>query len=117
MTADVVCLGKYADTADIAALLLESNIRAIPIIDADRLVGIVSRRDLLRTLLRDDSAIARELTSRLADYSGEQHRWRVQVEGGVVTIRGPFDSPREETIVKVLARTVPGVVRVHTHEE
>ncbi len=117
MTADVVCLGKYADTADIAALLLESNIRAIPIVDAERLVGIVSRRDLLHTLLRDDSAIVREVTWRLAEYSGEEHPWRVQVEGGVVTVRGPFDSPREETIVKVLARTVPGVVRVHTHEE
>lgn len=117
MTADVVCLGKFADTADIAALLLESNIRALPIVDAEHLVGIVSRRDLLRTLLRDDSTIVRELTSRLADYSGEEHRWRVHVDSGVVTVRGPFDSPREETIVTVLARTVPGVVRVHTCEE
>jgi CBS domain-containing protein len=51
-----VCLGENADAADVAALMLDNNVRAVPIVDGVRPVGIVSRRDLLRSLLRDDDA-------------------------------------------------------------
>ena len=91
------------------------RVRAVPIVDGARLVGIVSRRDLLRTLLRDDNAIKSEVTQRLDEYAGKSSRWNVAVEEGVVTIRGHFDDAAEQQIVTVLARTVPGVVRVHTH--
>jgi osmotically-inducible protein OsmY len=49
----------------------------------------------------------------LDDYAGESGRWPVQVEEGVVTIRGRFDGD-EKKIVQLLARSVPGVIRVHT---
>lgn len=110
----VVCLGENADTADVAALMLDNNVRAVPIVDGARLVGIVSRRDLLRTLLRDDDVIRAEVTRRLDDYAGHGGRWTVDVEDGIVAIKGHFAGPGEE-IVTVLARTVPGVVRVHTY--
>ena len=117
MSRDVVCLGQGADTAEITAVMLAHKIRAIPIVDAGRLVGIVARRDLLRTLLRDDDVIGREVNSRLVQYAGEDGRWSVTVDAGVVTVRGRFDDPGQEAIVTVLARTVPGVVRVHTRGE
>lgn len=110
----VVCLGANADTADVAALMLDNNVRAVPIVDGARLVGIVSRRDLLRTLLRDDNAIRAEVTHRLDEYGAVSGRWKVAVDDGVVTIKGHFAGAEEE-IVTVLARTVPGVVRVHIH--
>jgi CBS domain-containing protein len=115
MTEPVVCLTENADTADLAALMLDNNIRAVPIVGADGLVGIVSRRDLLRTLLRDDAAIRSEVRQRLDDYAGEADRWRVDVDDGVVTITGHFDDDAQQDIVAVLARTVPGVIRVHPH--
>jgi CBS domain-containing protein len=115
MTDPVICLGENADAADLAAVMLDNNVRAVPIVDGGRLVGIVSRRDLLRTLLRDDAAISAEVTRRLEDYAGERGRWTVAVDGGVVSIRGRFDDDAQREIVTVLARTVPGVVRVHTH--
>lgn len=115
MTENVVCMGKAADTADLATLMLDQNVRAIPIVEGARLVGIVSRRDLLRTLLRDDAATAAEITRRLADYAGEPAPWKVTVDEGIVTIDGRFEDEAQHTIVDVLARTVSGVVRVHTH--
>jgi len=115
MTDAVVCMGENADTADLAALMLDNNVRAVPIVDGAQLLGIVSRRDLLRTLLRDDDAINAEVTSRLDDYAGDTGRWKVTVDDGVVTIRGRFADTAQQRIVTVLARTVPGVVRVHTH--
>lgn len=111
----VVCLGENADTADLALVMLDNAVRAVPIVDGSRLVGIVSRRDLLRTLIRDDLAITSDVTLRLADYAGRTDRWKVAVAEGVVTIRGQFDDPAQREIVTVLARTVAGVVRVHTH--
>lgn len=114
MTETVVCLGENADAADLAALMLENNVRAVPIVDGGHLIGIVSRRDLLRTLIRDDAAIRAEVTQRLDDYAGEANRWTVAVDEGIVTIAGRFDDSSQQKIVALLARTVPGVVRVHT---
>lgn len=113
MSVVVDCMGENADTADLATLMLENNVRAVPIVDGARLVGIVSRRDLLRTLLRDDAAILRDLRQALDDYAGEPGRWPASVEDGVVTISGRFDGD-EQKIVELLARSVTGVIRVHT---
>ncbi|HLY34154.1 MAG TPA: CBS domain-containing protein [Jatrophihabitantaceae bacterium] len=110
----VVCMPATADSADLAEVMLTNNIRAVPIVDGAMLVGIVSRRDVLRTLLRDDKAIATEVARRLEDYAGTPHRWDVQVQDGIVGIYGSFSSD-ESHIVEVLAHAVPGVVRVHCH--
>lgn len=115
MTDTVICLGGNADTADVAALMLDNNLRAVPIVDGGNLVGIVARRDLLRTLTRDDGAIRAEVLERLDDYAGESGRWAVDVDNGIVTIRGHFDDDAQERVVTVLARTAPGAIRVHTH--
>jgi CBS domain-containing protein len=115
MSDSVVCLGENADTADLAVLMLDKNIRAVPIVDGARLLGIVSRRDLLRTLIRDDAAVSADVLERLTDYAGQSGRWSVDVDNGIVSIRGQFDDAAQEQIVTVLARTVQGAIRVHTH--
>jgi CBS domain-containing protein len=61
MTPVAVCLTEFADVADIAETMLDGDMRAIPIVDGPRILGIVSRRDLLRTLLRSDETIAAEI--------------------------------------------------------
>jgi len=115
MTPTAACMAASSDTADVAALMLETNVRAVPIVDGAALVGIVSRRDLLRTLLRDDEAIHREVVDRLEAYSGETGRWPVTVENGIVTIGGHVSDEREAQTLIALARTVDGVLRVHVH--
>jgi len=109
----VVCLSENADAADLAEVLVDNRIRAVPILRGGDLVGIVSRRDVLRTLLRDDTAIRSDVRERLAAYAGEPDRWDVRVADGVVTVRGPWADDRERRAVSNLAATVPGVVRVH----
>lgn len=113
MSDTVVCLSENADAADLAQVLVDNRIRAIPILRGGDLVGIVSRRDVLRTLLRDDTAIRADIRERLAAYAGEPDRWDVSVEGGVATVRGHHVDDRERAAVTNLAATVPGVVRVH----
>jgi CBS domain-containing protein len=115
MTTTVVCLPETADAADAAETMLTSGVRAVPIVDGAKLVGIVSRRDLLRTLTRADDAIAAEVSARLTAYRRTGAPLRVQVEDGVVTITGRMHDDTERHVVTALARTVPGVLRVHLH--
>lgn len=114
MQEPVICLTASADVADLAAVMLDNNVRAVPITDAGRLLGIVSRRDLLRTLVRDDADVQADVTQLIDEFLGEPDRWRVEAKNGAVTITGSFDDPAQQKTVSVLARTVPGVVRVNT---
>lgn len=114
MSTTVICLGENADTADLAAVMLDNTIRAVPIVDGARVVGIVSRRDLLRTLLRDDAMIEADVSQRVCDYAGSAARWNITVRDGVATIRGHFDDAVRREVITALASTVPGVLRVHT---
>ena len=112
MTRDVICVPPFADAADIAALMLKEGIKSVPVVKDDAPVGMVSRRDLLATLVRDDRAIAAEVTARLTDYANGPLPFTVAVTGGVVTLTG--DATIDEfRIARLLTGTVIGVRRVH----
>ncbi|MDN5748422.1 MAG: CBS domain-containing protein [Pseudonocardia sp.] len=48
--ADVVTVGSGATVAELIAALAERNVGALPVVDGDQLVGIVSERDVVRRL-------------------------------------------------------------------
>lgn len=111
MTTPVIALGPSADAADLAQTMLGADVRSIPIVEGATVIGIVSRRDLLRTLVRDDDAIRADVVDRIADYRGPAGRWDVQVTDGAVVIVGDLDDDGRAAVA--LARTVPGVGSVH----
>ena len=111
MTTPVIALGLSADAADLAQTMLGSDVRSVPIVEGATVIGIVSRRDLLRTLVRDDDIIRADVVDRIADYRGPAGRWDVQVTDGAVVIVGDLDDDGRAAIA--LARTVPGVGSVH----
>lgn len=53
MTAPVVTVPAGAELADVAAVLAENRIKRVPVIDEGRVIGIISRADLLRALTRE----------------------------------------------------------------
>jgi CBS domain-containing protein len=116
MTDTVVCIPDGADMADVAAAMVENNLRAVPVLSGGDLIGVVSRRDVLRTLLRDDSAIEADARERLSEYQPTMSR-HVTVADGVVTVSAHFADEREERLVRALVRTIPGVVRIHTQTQ
>ena len=111
MTPDPVTTRPGADVAEVAERMLEHDVRSMPVVEDGGVVGIVSRRDLLRVMVRGDDVLSAELQHRLDQYAGG-HRWTATVEGGVVHVTGGFDDDAERGIVAVLARTVPGVAAV-----
>ena len=114
MTTPAVAMGSGTDVAVLARALSDAGHRSMPIVDGARLVGIVTRRDILGVIARDDRAIAEEVRHRLEIYGGDR-RWRVEVHEGMVSIGDRFDGAQRDVdtdrhVVTVLAEAVPGVV-------
>ncbi len=51
MTPDPVTVRPNTSIEQIAALMVDDNFHTLPVVDEEKLVGIVGKEDLLRTLL------------------------------------------------------------------
>lgn len=109
ITTWVVTARPSDDVADIAQTMLERDIRSVPIVDDGKLVGIISRRDIMRAMVCTDDTLRQEAQHRLDEYAGGVRRWSVAVADGIAVIDGSFDDDVERELVAVLLRTVPGV--------
>lgn len=123
MSKHVVSAKPDTPLAEIAALLERHRIKRVPIIEQGKIVGIVSRANLVQALASAsstvtkaadaDRAIRLEILSRLADQSWTDFGDRnVTVVDGEVHIWGLVGSPEERTALTALIETVPGVVGV-----
>lgn len=114
MTTNVITTTETADASDISRTMLDSGVKSIPVVHGHKVVGIVSRRDLIRALARTDDEIEEEIRSLLADAGLEG--WTVSVSEGVAELVG-HGSDQEIRIAGVLARTVAGVTGVHMPDD
>jgi len=113
MSSQVLTSIPAEDVADVAQTMLNYSVRSMPVLDDGRLVGIISRRDIVRSVIHTDDMLTNEVQHRLDEYAGDLHRWNATVSDGVATIDGAADDEAERTIVTVIARTVPGIAAVH----
>ncbi|MFI5615117.1 HPP family protein [Amycolatopsis sp. NPDC051903] len=113
MTAPVTAMAPGTDVADLCQALVDAKIRAMPIVDGSRVVGIVTRGDVVRVLARSDAAIAADVRHRLEIYGGTG-RWKVEVHDGLVRIVDRYDDESDRHVATLLALAVPGVVGADT---
>jgi CBS-domain-containing membrane protein len=111
MTQAVYTMTVDADAAAAARLMLRHGLKSVPVLDGDRVVGILARRDLLRLVARSDQDIHAELERRLKEELSSLQRLAIDVGDGVVTLSGPVGALARE-LPELLARTVPGVTEV-----
>ena len=71
MTPSVRRVRGTDDISDVARLFVDERLRSVPVLEAARLTGIVSRRDLLRMLVRPDDEIRAEVLRLVESYTGE----------------------------------------------
>jgi CBS domain-containing protein len=111
MTRDPRTVAPNTDVAKVARLMLDERLRSVPVLENGLVVGVVTRRDLLRVLARDDLDILADVRRRLAAYGGRA-RWAVTVSDGAVTVVDDFDDAPDRHVARVLAESVPGVQAV-----
>ncbi|MFB9928543.1 HPP family protein [Amycolatopsis halotolerans] len=109
MTSPATAMSSGTDVADLCQALVDARIRAMPIVDGSRVIGIVTRGDVVRVLAREDHAIAADVRHRLEIYGGTG-RWKVDVREGIVRIVDRFEDETDRHVATLLALAVPGVV-------
>jgi CBS domain-containing protein len=121
MTSRVICVRPEMPIEEIAKVLDEWKIKCVPVMQDGRIVGIVSRGDVIRTLINrnrqvtgltaTDNAIRDSVVSQV-----EQLTWlsggggvEVSVEDGNVVLYGFASTPEEIVAIEYMAESIPGV--------
>ena len=115
------------DTAleDIVELMEKNNIKRLPVMRGDKIIGIVSRANLLQAM----ASLAREIPDPTADDDHirnrvidalEKNDWcpfglSVIVRDGIVHLSGVITEERSRQAAVVAAENITGVVKVHDH--
>lgn len=110
MTPRAISVHPSTDAAEAAELMTSTAVKSLPVLDdCGRLVGVVSRSDLVSVRARGDGVIEREVNSLLVSLG--HHDWTVEVNDGAVRIDGPED-PTDRSLAEIAATSVAGVVLV-----
>jgi len=116
MTVPVISVTPEAPLGEAARRMHRKEVKRLPVVDADgRLVGIVSRADLLRVFLREDAEVAREIREDVI----RRTLWidpatiQIVVRDGVVTMKGQVERRSLLPVVERLVASVEGVVAVN----
>jgi CBS domain-containing protein len=117
MSSPAITIHPDAPIPRAARLLHDRHIKRLPVVDPDgKLIGIVSRRDLLRVFLRPDTLIAQQVRELLAEILlTDPASLTVGVHGGVVTLAGQPGPEDQSDLIPVAVRLIwdiDGVVDV-----
>ena len=114
MTAPALTIRPFDPVSKAARLMVEHRINRLPVAVDGRLVGIVTRADLVRAFHRTDDEIADQIRDEVfvrALWLGPEEL-DLTVKDGVVSIRGTVDTESDARVVEHLVRSIPGVVDV-----
>ena len=125
MSRDVVSVIELASLGEIADLMETRRIKRVPVLHDGKLVGIVSRADLLRVLAssggnfpdddRDDSIRSRLLADLRKQKWANCSESDIVVSDGVVHFWGVVGSEEERRALRVATENIPGVRGVEDH--
>jgi CBS domain-containing protein len=116
MTTPAVTVASGRSVADAAELMLELRIDRLPVVDSGRLVGIVTRTDLVRAFTRGDEEIEREIREDgiVKRLWMSPDRVEISVDQGNVVLEGRVDTEELAESIVSFADRVPGVVGVES---
>jgi CBS domain-containing protein len=116
MTAPAITAGPTLSLAAAAERMTSHHVNRLPVVEGGRLIGFVSRADLVRAFVRSDGDIAatirEEVLHRLLwlDPAG----FAVEVRDGIVSIRGRLERRSTAAAIEGAILMVPGVVAVES---
>lgn len=116
MTAPALAIRPAQQAAEAARLMILHKINRLPVVSEGRLVGIVTRSDLVRAFHRSDEELEREIRDEvlLGVFLLDPGTFRVVVADGVVTIGGTVRTAADARGLTRYLRRVPGVLEVRS---
>jgi CBS domain-containing protein len=125
MTSSPLTVAEDTTLADIADLMENNNIKRLPVMRGDALVGIVSRANLLQAVASlaryipdptaDDDHIRNRLIAALQKQDWCPFGLNVIVRDGIVHLSGVITDERSRLAAIVSAENIDGVKKVHDH--
>jgi CBS domain-containing protein len=126
MTPNPVTIAEDTRLDQAVKLMEERRIKRLPVVRGDRVVGILTRANLLHALasvvvtaspsLKDDAAIRDKVLAELDKQSWvPRHLINVVVRNGNVDLWGAMLESHQRQAATVLAQNIPGVKSVHNH--
>ncbi|MFC2999002.1 CBS domain-containing protein [Falsiroseomonas tokyonensis] len=118
MTTELVSVGPTTPAAEVAQMMEERSIRRVLVLEGGKLLGIVSRADLLRALvapqnealeLSDDRVRGAVMAAMRKQPWADTFYTLIDVKDGVVELNGFSRSAEVQRALRVLAENVPGV--------
>lgn len=119
MTSPAIAIAPWRRVDAAAAAMLDRGVNRLPVLDSHgRLVGIVTRADLVRAFVHTDEQIADEIRREVLtrDLWLDPEEFDLAVEQGDVTISGDLRSADVQEALTRCIRLVPGVVSVSVRE-
>ena len=126
MSREVAAVAPGATLEEVVQVMERRRVKRVPVVEGDRLVGILSRADLLRALVQmldqeapaasDDAQIRERVWAEIA-----KEQWAprtgvgISVKDGVVDLQGVVADDQERAALRVAAENVPGVKGVIDH--
>ena len=126
MTRDLISVAGDTPLEHIVELMERRRIKRVPVFDGDRLIGVVSRSNLLRALARalDEKGAAPHGDDEILDHIRAELKkaaWvpreglAITVNDGVVCLDGVVLEEKEREALRVVAENAPGVKGVEDH--
>ena len=113
MTTRVIMGDPEMSVRELTRLMSAYDVNRIPIVEEGRVIGIVTRADILRTFVRADTAITEEVRWKLAhELWIEPSGLEIVTHNGVVSIVGEVDTQSDVALAQRWAAATEGVVAV-----
>ncbi|MBX6166228.1 MAG: CBS domain-containing protein, partial [Thermobispora bispora] len=113
MTAPPITITPYKSVVSAARLMSKHGVKRLPVVDDEgRLVGIVSRHDLLKVFVRSDEDILDEVRRDIINGAlwTDTSRLKASVREGVVTLSGQVENRSDAKILVRMAERINGVL-------
>lgn len=116
MTSPVISVTEATTVHEIAALMVKHKVNRLPVLRAGRVVGIVSRADVLKAFKRSDEELLEAIREGIVhDLWLDVASFRIEVKEGVVYLEGKAERRSEKDLVEKWAAMADGVIGVESH--
>ena len=126
MTTDLISVAGDTPLDEVVGLMERRRIKRVPVLDGNILIGVISRADLLSSLLRvleaqhcehrGDDDIREQILAELAKAAWvPRDGLSISVRDGIVDLNGVILEEKEREALRVVAENVPGVTAVDDH--